>query len=124
MPMQGFSAKFDTLDKAIAFPQAGSTFITTNSDWTMTYWMKTDTAFQNADLLTYPRMSLFIKTINSNSGNEGIEVYNSTMGSPIITVMFVDLSLIHIYMFPHLIIVYLVNCHRYSKDTYMVVFHR
>ena len=32
MPMQGFSAKFDTLDKAIAFPQAGSTFITTNSD--------------------------------------------------------------------------------------------
>ncbi|MBK9042959.1 MAG: hypothetical protein IPN97_07105 [Saprospiraceae bacterium] len=90
MPMQGFSAKFDTLDKAIAFPQAGSTFITTNSDWTMTYWMKTDTAFQNADLLTYPRMSLFIKTINSNSGNEGIEVYNSTMGSPIITAMFVD----------------------------------
>jgi hypothetical protein len=90
MPMQGFSAKFDTLDKAIAFPQAGSSFMATNSDWTLTYWMKTDTAFQNADLLSYSRMSLFIKTINSVSGNEGIEVYNSAMGSPIITAMFAD----------------------------------
>jgi Concanavalin A-like lectin/glucanases superfamily/Secretion system C-terminal sorting domain len=90
MPMQGFSTKFDAQDKAIAYPETSSSFISTNSDWTLTLWMKTDTAFQNADLLNYQRMSLFIKTINSVSGNEGIEVYNNALGAPIITAIFAD----------------------------------
>ncbi len=87
-PMQGFSAKFGTLDGAFALADAAQNpFLpTAGQDWTMTFWVKTDMAAANASLIKLSP-SLYIRALNSGSGNEGIEVATSP-GSPFLSATF------------------------------------
>ncbi|MBK8699030.1 MAG: T9SS type A sorting domain-containing protein [Saprospiraceae bacterium] len=90
MPMQGFAAKFGETDGAIAYANAGGNFLPTNHNWSVTYWMKTDSAAAQSPVISYGFMNFYIKAIGSATGQEGIEVYNSAVGSPILTAMFDD----------------------------------
>lgn len=91
MPMQGFSLKFGTMDKAFAmkdslhpfFPAAGK-------DWTLTFWIKTDSARANASLIKLSPSALYVRTINSASGKDGVEITTSQEGAPILSGMFAD----------------------------------
>lgn len=88
-PMQGFSAKFGTLDGAFALADAGQNpFLpSAGSNWTMTFWVKTDMASANASLIQLKPFQLNIRAMNSGSGNEGIEVATAT-GQPFLSATF------------------------------------
>ena len=91
MPMQGFSAKFGAMDEAIAMKDSIHPFFpTAGNDWTLAFWMKTDTARNNASLIKLSPSPLFIRAINSASGNEGIEIATTPGGTPFLSGMFAD----------------------------------
>lgn len=78
-PMQGFSAKFGTADGAFSFHENGQTPFLPNAgqDWTLSFWIKTESATVNASVLEFSPFPLYIRAENSASGHEGIEVSTS-----------------------------------------------
>jgi hypothetical protein len=91
MPMQGFAAKFGALDGAAAYKDITNPFVpTAGNDWTMTFWIKTNTSAANGSVIHLSPSPLYIKAINSASGNEGIEVATSKSGGTILTAEFPD----------------------------------
>ena len=90
MPMQGFSAKFGGQDKATAAVEGDSTFIPTNHDWSMSFWIKTDSATANAGVISVGEILLYVRAKNSASGNEGIEVANLPSGPAFLSAEFED----------------------------------
>jgi len=78
-PMQGFSLRFDASDGAF-FNDTVSILPAANGEWTLTFWMKTNSATANAGVLDLAPFPLFIRPLNSAGGQEGIQVaqtYNS-----------------------------------------------
>jgi hypothetical protein len=57
-PMQGFSLKFDAADGAF-FYDTVSILPATNGEWTLSFWMKTDSATANAGMLELNPFPLF-----------------------------------------------------------------
>ncbi|MEI6412491.1 MAG: LamG domain-containing protein, partial [Bacteroidota bacterium] len=89
MPMQGFSLKFDAMAGAKATLDSAQSFIPAGyADWTISFWMKTNSAAANAGILQLGAVPLFIQAKNSAAG-EGIFV--STDGStPLLEADFPD----------------------------------
>jgi len=76
-PMQGFSAKFGTADGAIAdTTDTGYAGLlpALDSAWTVTFWVKTQSATANAGILQLMPFAVNIRPVNSGTGNEGISV--------------------------------------------------
>ncbi len=91
-PMQGFSAVFGAEDGAFAVLEGNQDpFLpATGNDWTMTCWIKTDDASGNASIIHMGATPLFIRAINSASGNEGVEIATSAGGTPFLIGTFPD----------------------------------
>ncbi|HSF89129.1 MAG TPA: LamG-like jellyroll fold domain-containing protein, partial [Saprospiraceae bacterium] len=91
-PMQGFSAKFGDEDEAFAIATAlQNPFLPTpGDDWTMTFWVKTDEASGDASLIHMSPSPLYIRAINSSTGDEGVEVSASAAGTPFLVATFPD----------------------------------
>lgn len=90
MPMQGFSARFDDQDGASAIAEINKDFIPQNGDWTMTFYMKTNTAQANAKIVSYDQMHLYVRAIQSGNGQDGIEIATSENGPSIIDAIFFE----------------------------------
>ena len=92
MPMQGFSAKFGPLDGAFAMADSVSNPYMPNAgeDWTMTFWIQTETATANAGLIQLTPFPLYVRALNSAGGQEGVEVAISDIGAPFLTGTFAD----------------------------------
>jgi Concanavalin A-like lectin/glucanases superfamily len=91
MPMQGFALKFDPQDGATANSDVTNPFMpTVGNDWTTTFWIKTNSSDANGSVFHLSPSPLYIKTINSASGNEGIEVATSAIGGTILSAEFPD----------------------------------
>lgn len=89
-PMQGFSAKFNESDQAIATVNGDSTYFPAMGDWTMTFWIKTESASNNAKVISTGENLLYVRAINSISGQEGIEVANLPNAAPFLSAVFPD----------------------------------
>ncbi|MBK7009625.1 MAG: hypothetical protein IPH36_13840 [Saprospiraceae bacterium] len=90
MPMQGFSAKFDAADAATASVNNDSSFIPDHADWTMTFYIKTDSANANAGVISIGEILLYVRAKNSSSGHEGIELATLPSAAPFLAADFVD----------------------------------
>ena len=90
MPMQGFSAKFDASDQAVAAVGNDSSFIADNSDWTMTFWLKTNSATTNAGIISIGEILLYVRSLNTSGGNKGIELATLPQGAAFATAIFPD----------------------------------
>ncbi|HMS97553.1 MAG TPA: T9SS type A sorting domain-containing protein [Saprospiraceae bacterium] len=90
MPMQGFSAKFDATDAATASVNNDSSFIPDHADWTMTFYIKTDSANVNAGVISIGEILLYVRAKNSSSGHEGIELATLPSAAPFLAADFVD----------------------------------
>ena len=88
MPMQGFAAKFGAMDAATASVEGDSTFLPANENWTMTFWIKTDSASNQAKIISVGEISLFIRAKNSGPTIEGIEVATSPGAAPFLSATF------------------------------------
>ncbi|MBK9981979.1 MAG: T9SS type A sorting domain-containing protein [Saprospiraceae bacterium] len=91
-PMQGFSAKFGATDGAMTMnenlldpflPDPGD-------DWTITFWIKTDQASNNASLIQMKPFPLYIRALTSSSGHEGVAVSETNMTTPFLSATFAD----------------------------------
>ena len=83
LPMQGFSAKFGVGHGALAIADTLNPFLPEiGEDWTLTFWMKTDQAQDNASVIRLGTTELVISALNSNSGEEGVEI-SIDNGTPI-----------------------------------------
>ncbi|HJW31230.1 MAG TPA: LamG domain-containing protein, partial [Saprospiraceae bacterium] len=91
-PMQGFSAKFDAGDGAFAMSETGTNpFLPAlDSNWTMTFWIKTTSATNNAKLIAMKSSSLYLRALNSPSGHEGVVVATTSGGTPFLSAQFPD----------------------------------
>ena len=59
-PMQGFSAKFGPVDRAFAKVDSGMTsLLPTSGAWSVTWWMKQDTALANSEIIRFDRYTPF-----------------------------------------------------------------
>lgn len=91
MPMQGFSAKFGALDGASAAKDTANAFMPpSGDDWTMTFWIKTNSATPNASIIHLDPAPFYIKALPSTSGDEGIEIATSATGGTILSSAFPD----------------------------------
>ncbi len=88
-PMQGFSLKFEATDGAF-FNDTISILPAANEEWTLTFWMKTNSATTNAGLLELVPFPLFIRTIASSGGHEGIQVAQTYNGAALLAGQFPD----------------------------------
>lgn len=91
-PMQGFSAKFGPTEGATAQnePDTKPFMPAPGEDWTMTFWIKTETATANASILQLTPFPLYIRAKNSGSGQEGVEVSTDALGAPFLSGSFPD----------------------------------
>ncbi|HLF63722.1 MAG TPA: LamG-like jellyroll fold domain-containing protein, partial [Saprospiraceae bacterium] len=91
-PMQGFSAKFDPTQGAFAVAEAGQNpFLpTAGDDWTVTFWIKTNNAADQASVINMKPFPLYIRALNSSSGDEGVDVSVSGTGDPFLSATFPD----------------------------------
>lgn len=91
MPMQGFALKFEATDGATANRDLTNPFMpTSGNDWTMTFWIKTNTSAANGSVIHLSPSPLRIKTIASASGHEGIEVATNEVGGTVLSAEFPD----------------------------------
>jgi hypothetical protein len=91
MPMQGFSAKFGAMDEAFAMKDSLHPFLPgAGKAWTLTFWMKTDSARANAGLIRLSPSNFYIRAQNSAAGHEGIEIAVSQSGSSFLSGTFPD----------------------------------
>jgi len=92
-PMQGFSAKFPPGGGAFAKsnPGAADNLIPPNNgEWTLAFWMKTESAEQHAGVVSLTPFDLVLRAIPSASGQEGIEVAQTATGPALLTGIFPD----------------------------------
>ncbi|MEQ1745667.1 MAG: LamG-like jellyroll fold domain-containing protein [Saprospiraceae bacterium] len=91
-PLQGFSAKFSASAGAFAYSDSGTDTLVplNNGEWTLSFWVKTTSATANAGIVSLHPFSLFIRPINSGSGNEGIEVAQTANSAALLTGVFPD----------------------------------
>ncbi len=91
-PMQGFSAKFDATDGATTMKGNGLNPFLPNpgDDWTMTFWIKTDQASNNASLIQMKPFPLYIRALTSSSGHEGVAVSETNSTTPFLSAAFAD----------------------------------
>ena len=92
MPMQGFSAAFGPQDAAFAEADtSGNPFMPApGGDWTITYWIKTDSALANAGILELSPFPLYFRALQSSGGQEGVEISTSAAGAPFLSGAFTD----------------------------------
>ncbi len=91
MPMQGYSAKFSEMDGASAAKDTSNAFMPiSGNDWTMTFWLKTNTAAANGSIIHLDPIPFYVKALPSTSGNEGIEIATSATGGTILSAQFPD----------------------------------
>ena len=92
MPMQGFSAKFGPTDGAFAPADTSATPFMPDpgDDWTLTFWLKTDSATANAGLIQFAPFPLYFRALNSAGGTEGVELATSATGAPFLSGTFAD----------------------------------
>jgi hypothetical protein len=92
MPMQGFSAKFGPTDGAFAPTDTSATPFMPDpgDDWTLTFWLKTDSATANAGLIQFTPFPLYFRALNSAGGTEGVELATSATGVPFLSGAFPD----------------------------------
>ena len=75
LPMQGFSAGFGSEDGAWAIADTLFPFLPeAGDDWTITFWMQTDAAQNNSNIVRLGESDILIEAIESASGQEGVEV--------------------------------------------------
>ncbi|MEI6410891.1 MAG: LamG-like jellyroll fold domain-containing protein, partial [Bacteroidota bacterium] len=75
MPMQGFSAKFGDTDGALSSLDSNKSFLPIgNADWSITCWIKTESAPAGAGILQLGNFPLYIRALDSGSGSEGVAV--------------------------------------------------
>ncbi|MBK9337257.1 MAG: T9SS type A sorting domain-containing protein [Lewinellaceae bacterium] len=92
-PLQGFSAKFGPTDGAFAMSNKGVTDTLVplnNGEWTLSFWVKTDSASADAAILAFDPYPLTIRPIVSASGHEGIEVAQTHNSAVLLTGQFPD----------------------------------
>jgi hypothetical protein len=87
MPMQGFSAFFDPQDGAFAVPDTSTDFNfmpLSDSDWSMTFWLKTDQAAGDPLFFAMTPQTFTIRALNSNgvSVSVGGATLSGNFGSP------------------------------------------
>ncbi|MEQ1745665.1 MAG: LamG-like jellyroll fold domain-containing protein [Saprospiraceae bacterium] len=89
-PLQGFSAKFRPTDGAFAEQDTTTMpFLpASGSDWTLAFWMKTDSATANAGVAAFAPFPLHFRALNSGGGSEGIEVATTETGTPFLSATF------------------------------------
>ncbi len=69
LPMQGFSAKFGADDGGVAIKDDNQPFLpTAGQDWTMTFWMNTDSSNANPDVISFSGSTLAIKALPGANG--------------------------------------------------------
>lgn len=91
MPMQGFALKFGALDGATAPKVNNNPYLPpSGTPWTMTFWIKTNTASANSAIVHLSPLPMHIRALPSASNNEGIEVATSDVGNTIMTSVFPD----------------------------------
>ncbi|MBL7797264.1 MAG: T9SS type A sorting domain-containing protein [Saprospiraceae bacterium] len=88
-PMQGFSLKFDAADGAF-FYDTVSILPATNGEWTLSFWMKTDSATANAGMLELNPFPLFFRSIASTGGNKGIQIAQTAAGATLLSASIPD----------------------------------
>ncbi|MEQ1745970.1 MAG: LamG domain-containing protein, partial [Saprospiraceae bacterium] len=88
-PMQGFSVKFDAADGAF-FNDTVSILPAANGEWTLTFWVKTDSAQANAGILDFSPFPLFVRPLQSAGGHEGIQVAQTFNSTTLLTGQFPD----------------------------------
>ncbi len=87
-PMQGFSLRFEDSDGALAIADSLNPFLPAmDEDWTIAFWIKTDTAGSNSGkLIGMP--GLVIRSRPSTNGNEGIAVATTPGGTAFLVANF------------------------------------
>jgi len=92
-PLQGYSAKFGPMDGAFALSNTGAadTLIPLNNgEWTLSFWIKTDSASAQAGILCLHPFPVLIRPIASISGHEGVEVAQTENGPALLSAQFPD----------------------------------
>ncbi|MBL7795860.1 MAG: choice-of-anchor D domain-containing protein, partial [Saprospiraceae bacterium] len=93
-PSLGFSAKFEMDDEAFAKADTGTAenFLpeTSNGEWTIAFWVKTDNAQANAAIIGLEPFPLYFRPIGSAGGHEGIEIAQTATGAAILSHQFPD----------------------------------
>jgi hypothetical protein len=93
-PSLGFSAKFEMDDEAFAKADTGTAenFLpeTSNGEWTIAFWVKTDSAQNNAAIAGLEPFPLYFRPIGSAGGHEGIEVAQTATAAAILSHQFPD----------------------------------
>ncbi|MBK7936621.1 MAG: T9SS type A sorting domain-containing protein [Lewinellaceae bacterium] len=91
MPMQGFSAKFGATDGAFAEADTSvNTLLPILSQWSLAFWIKTNTAAANAGVIQFAPYSLYIQALNSAGAQEGIMVNAPGVAAGTFSVNFPD----------------------------------
>ncbi|MBL7794935.1 MAG: T9SS type A sorting domain-containing protein [Saprospiraceae bacterium] len=91
-PLQGFSGKFNTTAGAFAKSDGGADTLLplNNGEWTLSFWIKTTSATANAGIISLHPFPLFVRPINSGSGNEGIEIAQTDNSAALLSAVFPD----------------------------------
>ncbi|MBK9337223.1 MAG: choice-of-anchor D domain-containing protein [Lewinellaceae bacterium] len=93
-PSLGFSAKFEMDDEAFAKADTGTAenFLpeTSDGEWTIAFWVKTDSAQNNAAIAGLEPFPLYFRPIGSAGGHEGIEVAQTATTAAILSHQFPD----------------------------------
>ncbi len=90
-PLQGFSAKFGPTDGAFAEQDTTTMpFLpASGADWTLAFWIKTDSATADAGVVALAPFPLHFRAVDSG-GNKGVEVATSETGAPFLSATFPD----------------------------------
>ncbi|MBL7796044.1 MAG: LamG domain-containing protein, partial [Saprospiraceae bacterium] len=88
-PLQGFSAKFGPADGAFAEQDTTTKpFLpASGTDWTVAFWMKTDSATTNAGVAAFAPFPLHFRAVDSG-GSKGVEVATTETGAPFLSATF------------------------------------
>ncbi len=92
-PLQGFSAQFGALDGAFAQADtgtAGNLLPTPTDEWSISFWLKTETGQANGGILSLHPFPLIIRPIASTSGHEGVQVSQTDNSTVLLTGQFPD----------------------------------
>ncbi|MDX2135509.1 MAG: LamG-like jellyroll fold domain-containing protein, partial [Saprospiraceae bacterium] len=92
-PLQGFSARFGPNDGAFAqadIGTAGNLLPASPGEWSITFWVKTDSAGANAGILSLHPFPLIVRPFASNSGHEGVDIVQTANGTAFLSAQFPD----------------------------------
>jgi hypothetical protein len=92
-PLQGFSAQFGALDGAFAQADTGTAenlLPTPTGEWSITFWVKTDSGQANGGILSLHPFPLIIRPIASSTGHEGVQVSQTDNSTVLLSGQFPD----------------------------------